>query len=111
MPEFPQYIRRSIRSKNAYALWIAPLIVLLAMLSVAAFTGFWPWSRNPYSSYVLQACSWLEGRLDLGQDYPWLELAIYEGKYYVSSCFWTDFGGLIREHVVFTLDGGHLDGF
>ena len=84
MPEFPQYIRRSIRSKNAYALWIAPLIVLLAMLSVAAFTGFWPWSRNPYSSYVLQARSWLEGRLDLGQDYPWLELAIYEGKYYVS---------------------------
>jgi len=44
----------------------------------------WPWNENPYNSYTLQACSWLEGRLDLGQDYPWLELAIYEGKYFVS---------------------------
>lgn len=40
--------------------------------------------RKPYRSYTLQACAWLDGRLDLGTDYPWLELAIYEGKYYVS---------------------------
>ncbi len=26
----------------------------------------------------------MEGRLDLGQDYTWLELAIFNGKYYVS---------------------------
>ncbi len=43
-----------------------------------------PGLDNPYNSYSLQAAAWLEGRLDLGQDYPWLELAIVEGKYYVS---------------------------
>ena len=60
------------------------LSVLLVLLVAAQFTGIWPWTENTYNSYSLQACSWLEGRLDLGQDYPWLELAIYEGKYYVS---------------------------
>ena len=61
-----------------------PLAVFLAMGCVAAFTGQWPWADHFYDSYLLQARSWLEGRLDLGQDYAWLELAIYEGKYYVS---------------------------
>ncbi len=61
-----------------------PLALLLVFWVVAAFTGMWPWKENPYNSYTLQACSWLGGRLDLGQDYPWLELAIYEGKYFVS---------------------------
>lgn len=61
-----------------------PLAVFLAMGFIAAFTGQWPWADHFYNSYLLQACSWLEGRLDLGQDYTWLELAIYKGKYYVS---------------------------
>lgn len=67
---------------------IQELIILLTLLSIffviAAFTGMWPWKDNDYNSYALQAHSWLQGRLDLGQDYPWLELAIYEGKYFVS---------------------------
>lgn len=40
--------------------------------------------HSDWDSYTLQALSWREGRLDLGANYPWLELAIYEGKYYVS---------------------------
>jgi len=63
---------------------VAPLTVLLALLAVAAFTGEWPTATHGYNSYVLQAQAWLDGRLDLGLDYPWLELAIYEGKYFVS---------------------------
>lgn len=47
-------------------------------------TGMWPNSQNVYNSYSLQAESWLNGRLDLGQNYSHLELAIFEGKYYVS---------------------------
>ena len=84
MPVFPYHSSRRSSLSLRSALWITPLTVLLAMLSVSAFTGFWPWSDNPYSSYILQAQSWLSGRLDLGQDYPWLELAIRDGKYYVS---------------------------
>lgn len=41
-------------------------------------------SFNPYNSYTKQCLAWLQGRLDLGQDYSWLELAVYQGKYFVS---------------------------
>ena len=59
--------------------------VLCAMLVIGAFTGQWPWRMdNSYRSYSLQACAWLKGQLDLGHDYPWLELAIRDGRYYVS---------------------------
>lgn len=64
---------------------------MLTVISVAGIlfllyflTGKWPWNLSAYNSYGLQAQAWKEGRLDLGQDYPHLELAIYEGKYYVS---------------------------
>ena len=60
------------------------LSLLAALLVMSAFTGIWPWSRNAYNSFSRQAAAWLEGRLDLGKDYPWLELAIYDGKYFVS---------------------------
>lgn len=72
-----------IRKINPITILI-PISVLAVLWVIAAFTGGWPWKDNGYNSYTLQACSWLEGRLDLGQDYPWLELAIYEGKYFVS---------------------------
>ena len=39
------------------------------------------------------------------------EIRTLEGKYYVSSCFWTNFGGLIREYAVFTLNGGRMEDF
>lgn len=39
---------------------------------------------NVYDSYTLQAVSWLNGRCDVPADYTWLELAIYDGHYYVS---------------------------
>ena len=63
---------------------IFPLAFLIVLWTSASFTGHWITEENPYRSYTLQACAWLDGRLDLGTDYPWLELAIYEGKYYVS---------------------------
>ena len=44
----------------------------------------WPWNPIWYNSYTLQAQAWLDGRLDLGQNYTYLELAIYNGKYFVS---------------------------
>lgn len=65
--------------------YVVCLLAVLAVLwTLASFTGHWPTEDNPYRSYALQACAWLDGRLDLGQDYPWLELAIAQDKYYVS---------------------------
>ena len=37
-----------------------------------------------YYTYTLQALAWRNGQIALLRDYPWLELAIYEGRYYVS---------------------------
>ena len=52
---------------------------ILALLTTAAvflvwmmFTGQWPWRANDYNTYALQADALLHGRLDLGQEYPWL---------------------------------------
>lgn len=37
-----------------------------------------------YFTYTLQALAWREGKISLGRDYPWLELAVYQGDWYVS---------------------------
>ena len=58
--------------------------VLLYLFLMCWLTGYGPLKQNVYNSYSLQADSWRQGRLDLGQDYPYLELAVYNGKYYVS---------------------------
>lgn len=64
----------------------AALCVLAAMLVIASFTGLWPTDANPYNTYAIQADAWLHGHLDIvdGAQYTWLELAIKDGKYYVS---------------------------
>lgn len=72
------------RLKLEWRYVICPLAFLIVLWVAASFTGHWATEENPYRSYALQTCAWLNGRLDLGKDYPWLELAIYEGKYYVS---------------------------
>lgn len=43
-------------------------------------------SHSSHDSYTLQAMAWLDGKVFLpdGQNYTWLELAIYHGRYYVS---------------------------
>lgn len=64
--------------------FIIPLCMIAAIFVFGAFTGKWPWDDNPYRSFALQSDSWLHGRLDLGMDYEYLELAIFNGKYYVS---------------------------
>lgn len=73
----------SVRKKSAPYVW-AVLGVLFVMVISGLFTGEWPVGRSMYPSYSLQAQAWLEGRLDLGRDYIELELAIFDGKYYVS---------------------------
>lgn len=63
---------------------VTVLTVLLFLLVMGSLTGKGLFDSNPYNTYALQADAWRHGQLDLGRDYPWLELAIYEGKYYVS---------------------------
>ena len=43
-----------------------------------------PIGSSGYCTYTLQALAWRNGQICLSQDYPWLELAICQGKYFVS---------------------------
>lgn len=67
--------------------WIAALGMLLAV--AALFTamciasGIRP-GEYIYKSYMLQAQAWLRGETALSRNYEYLELAVYNGKYYVS---------------------------
>jgi hypothetical protein len=58
----------------------ASVYSLIYMLSA----NFSPLAVNHYNSYSRQAESWLQGRLSLPENVPWLELAIFDGRYYVS---------------------------
>lgn len=78
----PRRIRRVRQWDGAYlglTLAMAALWALLHALTKTSFLG-----ASPYNTYTLQALAWREGRTYLAHDYPILELAIFEGRYYVS---------------------------
>ena len=58
--------------------------IALAIMLVMCLAGGIEIAGYPYPTYLLQAQSWLAGRMDLAQNHEYLELAIYGGKYYVS---------------------------
>lgn len=71
-------------AKFDYFYLAIPLCIFGILWIYGAYTGLWIWSDNAYNSFALQAEAWINGSLDLGQDYEWLELAICDGMYYVS---------------------------
>lgn len=75
---------KSFNNSDYSNILLLALIVIGSLFAIWTFTGKWPWVEQPYNSYILQAKAWLDGRLDLGQNYTHLELAVYEGKYFVS---------------------------
>lgn len=66
----------------------SPLLLSLACLGMwavlHALLGGSFWGPTAYNTYTRQAMAWREGLLHLPQDVPYLELAVYEGEYYVS---------------------------
>ena len=72
------------RQKERRVLLFSLLCVSCVHILFMLFSGKHLLSDNPYNSYARQATAWLQGRLDLGGNYEWLELAVYGGKYYVS---------------------------
>lgn len=65
-------------------LWGMLALMLLVYILLHDLLGGTLFAHEPLDSYTLQALAWREGRLSLGQDYPWLELATYQGDWYVS---------------------------
>jgi len=73
-----------LRTKDMTDFFMLFLCIMPIYFLIYALAGFMPWSDNPYNSYTLQAAAWLNGRLDLGRDYSHLEIACYQGKYFIS---------------------------
>lgn len=70
--------------RDAVALACALLAALAAACWVAAQTGTDFFARSLSDSYTLQALAWRKGQIALDRNYEWLELAVYQGEYYVS---------------------------
>lgn len=67
-------------------LWALLLCMAAGYFLMGDLMGGTLMTHQPRDSYTLQTWNWLHGRMYIenGEDYPWLELAIYEGRYYVS---------------------------
>ncbi len=73
-------------TRKQYRTSLAALIgfMLLCYVLLHDLLGGTLLAHCPWDSYTLQAKAWLEGRCDIGEDISYLELAVYEGKYYCS---------------------------
>lgn len=62
------------------------LLVMVGYLLIHDLAGGTLFLHEPLDSYTLQALAWRRGEAYLadGASFPWLELAIYQGKYFVS---------------------------
>ena len=73
---------RRLKKTDPYPVFLclvtAGMWLILDMLTGKSFFG-----PSPYNSYTLQALSWLHGHTWV-ENNEILELAIYEGRYYVS---------------------------
>lgn len=71
------------RERRAYMLGMLALMLLIYVL-LHDLLGGTLLAHSQWDSYTLQALAWRRGELGLGRDYPWLELAVYGGNWYVS---------------------------
>ena len=75
---------RKNRNRDSMAVIIMTLLFLLLISFIHWKLQYPLLSPSAYNSYTLQAMAWRAGRADLGMNYPHLELAIFQGRYFVS---------------------------
>ena len=73
---------KSLRRDKTPLYLIGGMLLLWALLHALIGGSFW--GPTFYNTYTRQALAWRQGLLHLPEDVPHLELAIYEGEYYVS---------------------------
>ena len=59
-------------------------LVFIAYVFIHDLIGETLLEHNSWDSYTLQTERWLQGKLDLERDYKFLEIATYNGRYYIS---------------------------
>ncbi|MCR5608863.1 MAG: hypothetical protein K6G26_07340 [Lachnospiraceae bacterium] len=67
-----------------YSIVYAIVLVVIGFIFLHDLFGGTLFSHNAWDSYAIQAKAWLDGKVSLGQNYPWLELAVYKDDYFVS---------------------------
>lgn len=70
------------RCEIAPYLMVGAMLIMWAVLSQIIGKSFL--GPTGYNTYTLQALAWRNGQTMLPHDYPVLELAVYQGNYYVS---------------------------
>lgn len=78
---FPK-LRESFDGRGGLALGF--FTVATVYLFIAWGLGLDLFAHSDYDSYTLQAQTWLSGHIALDQDYSWLEIARYNGQYFIS---------------------------
>lgn len=75
-----------IKRQESRILGLTLLVLAFGYFLLSDLQGGTLFTHQPQDSYTLQALNWLQGRMYLegGENYTWLELAIYEGQYYCS---------------------------
>lgn len=76
---------RGAKSIDRYIPLFLMFACLILFVSMQLLQGADPLAHSTYNSYTLQALQWRKGEIALDRDYSYLELAIYQGEYYV--CF------------------------
>ena len=69
--------------KNSHGTAVLALLMLIMWLGLSAAIHTKPFGPTPYNTYTLQTLSWLQGHTWV-ENNPALELAIKDGRYYVS---------------------------
>ncbi len=66
--------------------WYGLMTLVLVYLGLMSLLNYNLFGHAVHDSFTLMALSWRQGSLSLinGENYPYLELAIYNGNYYVS---------------------------
>lgn len=70
--------------RNNKNIIVVIFFLLLIFIFIDDIVGKSLLSNSPYNSYELQVKAWLNGKTYLDHDYSYLELAIYNGKFFVS---------------------------
>lgn len=80
----PKIDKLYLSPKKAPWFYIGMALFLAAFFTVSAILGLDLLAHDARDSYTHQAMAWRSGSVHLPEDIPYLELAIYEGDYYVS---------------------------
>lgn len=74
----------SAYSKRDYVPWLLGFAMCFTWIVLSYATGTSLLGPTSFNSYSRQAMAWRQGLMHLPQDVPHLELAVYQGEYYVS---------------------------